>query len=194
MSRLNTNPYKNKNFYRVEKQITNAFLKLLNTKKIDEINIKTICDEAGVNRTTFYDHYANIDSIYDKLYEEAYQHIVSGFKDETKIERIFNNPSEELINHINSMSPYGKKVINCILNSSKSVAIAERTTAFLTDLIIKKYNITDKAKEVAIKTLLLGLFTHVIYSLVNKEYKYKYDEIIKACGISLTKIISYNER
>ena len=41
-----------------------AFLKLLKTKPIPAISIRELCAEAGINRTTFYNHYG---SQYDLL-------------------------------------------------------------------------------------------------------------------------------
>ena len=43
-----------------------ALIQLLNKKDYDFITIKEICKKAGVNRSTFYLHYDNID---DLLYE-----------------------------------------------------------------------------------------------------------------------------
>ena len=36
-----------------------AFLRLLRSKGIREISIRELCDEAGINRTTFYNHYGS---------------------------------------------------------------------------------------------------------------------------------------
>ena len=34
-----------------------ALLRLMNRKPLDKISITELCDEAGINRTTFYRHY-----------------------------------------------------------------------------------------------------------------------------------------
>ncbi len=52
-----------------------ALLKLLDQKPLDKISIRELCDEAGVNRSTFYTHY---DSINDIL-EETRTSIVDAF-------------------------------------------------------------------------------------------------------------------
>lgn len=44
--------------------LQNAFLKLLKTKPIHTVSIRELCQEAGINRTTFYNHYG---SQYDLL-------------------------------------------------------------------------------------------------------------------------------
>lgn len=49
-----------------KKLLQNAFLKLLKTTPIHAISIRELCREAGINRTTFYNHYG---SQYDLLGE-----------------------------------------------------------------------------------------------------------------------------
>ena len=46
--------------------IREAMLELLKTKSIQRISVRELCDAAGINRTTFYNHY---DGIYDVLAE-----------------------------------------------------------------------------------------------------------------------------
>lgn len=66
----------NKKFNRTDKQIINAFIKLLNERPIDKINVIDICEEAMIRRATFYNHfeskeqvfYAIIDDIENDLY------------------------------------------------------------------------------------------------------------------------------
>lgn len=52
-----------------------AMLKLLETKNFLDISVSEICREAGVNRSTFYDHYLNT---YDLL-KETQKKIMSDF-------------------------------------------------------------------------------------------------------------------
>lgn len=49
-----------------------AFLRLLCEKGIREISIRELCDQAGINRTTFYNHYG---SQYDVFSEIADQYL-----------------------------------------------------------------------------------------------------------------------
>ncbi len=55
--------------------MTAALLKLLDKKPLDNITIRELCDEAGVNRSTFYSHYDTIEDIL----EEARRIIVDDF-------------------------------------------------------------------------------------------------------------------
>lgn len=57
--------------------IKNSLLKLLKERSINKITVTDLCKEAGINRNTFYTHYANpfelLASIEDELYEEIKQ-------------------------------------------------------------------------------------------------------------------------
>ena len=43
-----------------KKAIVNSFIKLLNDKPWDKITVKDIVEECGINRNTFYYHFADI--------------------------------------------------------------------------------------------------------------------------------------
>jgi AcrR family transcriptional regulator len=44
---------------RTKKALTEAFLKLLEQKPLDDITVNELCDTAGVRRATFYKHYSD---------------------------------------------------------------------------------------------------------------------------------------
>lgn len=54
--------------------IREALLKMLKTHNINKISIRELCEIAGINRTTFYNHYG---SQYDVLNEIAHMYIQS---------------------------------------------------------------------------------------------------------------------
>ncbi len=50
--------------------IRKALTSLLSQKPIQSISVKELCEEAGINRGTFYAHYADIYDLLDKIEEE----------------------------------------------------------------------------------------------------------------------------
>lgn len=48
-------------------KIEKTFLKLIQKKNIDEISVSTICELAGLNRSTFYANYVDIYDLIDKV-------------------------------------------------------------------------------------------------------------------------------
>ena len=61
---------KNSNYKRIDNMITSAFLKLAKEKPYSQITITELCNEANVNRTTFYKHYRGTWEIKDKIAKE----------------------------------------------------------------------------------------------------------------------------
>ncbi len=74
-----------------------ALIKLLNTKTIDYITVKEICQVAGVNRSTFYLHYESINDLLEEVAEYINQKFLAYFeKNNDFISNINTLPLEEL--------------------------------------------------------------------------------------------------
>lgn len=69
-----------------EKWIKKAFIDLLMVKPIYCIKVKEVCENAGINRGTFYLHYKDIYDLLDKLKSE----LLEGFN-QTLMEQIKHN-------------------------------------------------------------------------------------------------------
>jgi AcrR family transcriptional regulator len=60
---------------RTRKSLKNAILKLLNSNSIDKISIIDICNEANINRVTFYTHYKDKYELVHEVLEEVLKSI-----------------------------------------------------------------------------------------------------------------------
>lgn len=69
-------------FQNTASKMRRAFLTLLETKEFQQISIMDVCQNAGVNRSTFYAHY---DNTYDLL-KEAFDSIIVNFLSECKFD------------------------------------------------------------------------------------------------------------
>ena len=59
---------KNNSRYKMSSEkIETAFLSLLNNYKYEEITISQVCKQAGINRSTFYCHYDDINDLIIKI-------------------------------------------------------------------------------------------------------------------------------
>ncbi len=59
--------------------IKESFLKLLNDHHIEEISIKALCEEADINRATFYRHYKDIYDLFRTIEKELFAQIPAEF-------------------------------------------------------------------------------------------------------------------
>lgn len=57
----------------------NALITLLDSKDFEYITIKEICETAGVNRSTFYLHYDNINDLLQETVEAVYKDFFGRF-------------------------------------------------------------------------------------------------------------------
>ena len=73
--------------------IYQAFFTLLKKKSIRQISIRELCEIAGINRTTFYNHYGIQDN------PELSSMLMNNDPDETFAQRLFSLPEiEEMLN------------------------------------------------------------------------------------------------
>ena len=56
---------------RTQKAIREAFLKLLNERRYEQITIQDISEEAMINRNTFYLHYTDKEDLLTKLSDKC---------------------------------------------------------------------------------------------------------------------------
>ena len=75
-----------------------ALIYLLENKDIEYITIKEICNKAGVNRSTFYLHYENINDLVEETMNYINKKFMNYFNENTKefIEKIKNSKLEDL--------------------------------------------------------------------------------------------------
>ena len=75
-----------------------ALIELLNKKSYEFITIKEICQKAGVNRSTFYLHYDNVDDLLCETIENVNKEFYNCFEQGDKVlENIKNRNKQELV-------------------------------------------------------------------------------------------------
>lgn len=60
-----------------KKLLQNSLIEILEKKPIHEITIKEICDNADINRSTFYRHYNTPHMLFDEIYDNVYRDILA---------------------------------------------------------------------------------------------------------------------
>lgn len=76
-----------------------ALVELLNKKDFDFITIKEICEKAGVNRSTFYLHYENVNDLLEECIENSNKQFISYFNESTNdfIEKVKKADKQDLV-------------------------------------------------------------------------------------------------
>lgn len=88
-------------------KIKKAFIELLQTNDLDEINITDLVKKAGVNRSTFYVNYIDIYDLADKVKEEMFNNLLELYKEES-IKKQHSYDYLKLFTHIKENQIYYK--------------------------------------------------------------------------------------
>lgn len=78
------NIIKNQRYTSTEENIQKALFSLLRFKKYDSISIKELCYEAGINRSSFYTHYQDINDLMMQTEQRLSKKIQELFKLDTQ--------------------------------------------------------------------------------------------------------------
>lgn len=62
---------------KTQERLQNGVLELLRTKELKAITVKEICDQAGISRNAFYQHYGYKEDLYDQMVARATERIRS---------------------------------------------------------------------------------------------------------------------
>ena len=86
-------------YYNTSLLMNQALIELLNKKDYEFLSIKEICKKAGVNRSTFYLHYDNIDDLLGETIDNLNKEFFSCFGEEAKdfATKIQGKQKEDLI-------------------------------------------------------------------------------------------------
>lgn len=134
--------------------IKESFLNLLEIKPYNQITVKDVVDECGINRNTFYYHFADLPALFEEILDEQMDMLINEDSDISNLEESFNHAVKFVMDN--------KKAIYHIYNSINR-DIFERYLMRVCDHVVKKYerkafensSITDRDKK-----------------LIEKHYKY----------------------
>lgn len=162
-----------------------ALICLLENKDIEYITIREVCNKAGVNRSTFYLHYENIND----LVEETLNYI------NEKFIKYFNESSKEFINKIKSSSledlkliekkyltPYltfikdNNKIFKASFNNPNGMKTSTRYNhlkKYILIPILDRFNVNEKEKDYILTFYINGIMA-VIKKWIKNDCK---DEI-----------------
>lgn len=104
-----------------KRKLSKSLIILLTSKSITEIDVSELCEKAGINRTTFYKHYASLYHLLDEL-------IVQFFK---RIETLFLSLSsgENTTSKVVYLLKYlkqNREFVTIIMNNNSFSSISER--------------------------------------------------------------------
>ncbi len=104
--------------------LKNSLIDLMNKKSINKITVKELCENAGINRSTFYlyytDHFALLKEIEDNLLFNAREHLKNIDSDLNSLHYL-----QELLNYMRKDSDIFYTLLCCQENLSFQTAFIE---------------------------------------------------------------------
>ena len=70
--------------------IKNSFLKLLNDRPLNQVTVKAIVEDCGINRNTFYYHFTDIPSLATEIITERADQIIRQYANPDSPEACLN--------------------------------------------------------------------------------------------------------
>ena len=138
--------------------LKNALIDIMKNKSIHMVSIKEICEEADVNRSTFYRHYDTQYDLYDEIIEDIASDIGAIYKnDYTTVDFL-----TKVLEYMESK----RETILVILSDNGKVSLGEAFVLF-TGRFIDHNNTSELVTDV-LEFIAAGL-TSIIWSWLNKE-------------------------
>lgn len=171
--------------------IKNAFWKLLNEQPLNQITVRSIVEECGINRNSFYYHFQDIPSLIEEIIKDTADAIIEKYPS--------INSLDEAVNVAFHFALENKKAVKHICNSVNR-NIYEHYFMNICDYVVRTYfntvfgdeNISDEDKNSIIifwKCELFGISTDWISNGMNDDAIVKLKEIVALSEGTIDKMI-----
>ena len=124
-----------KRIEKTEKAIKQAFLELRAKKPLEKISVKELCENAYINKSTFYSHYEDIYALSDALERETVLSIISSIP---KNDYTFTNPEAFTREVTLAFADYMPQ-IRIIFSGKNQSHLASHLETIIKKLIYEKY-------------------------------------------------------
>lgn len=115
--------------------IKKVFMKLLHKKRVEKITVGELCEEAGINRSTFYRCYSDIHALLDEICNDYFQRLYHDIAAQYNPEGSFEDNAHQLILQAFTVTKQHKDVYCLLLCEQPSAGLLQR----LTDAIYQMY-------------------------------------------------------
>ena len=167
---------------KTRRQIKNAFLKLRERLMPEDIKVKDICDEAMINKTTFYNHYTDSIALSNEIDNGVIDSIISNFSEWNKI---FDDPRMYAKNLLLALEKNAEEIKTVF--RGKQWVLCEKLEDRLCRLC---RGIAKTGEDVMLMSFAIGGFVRIGNDYLFSGKKYNIDEISEYSAKMLEAIIN----
>ncbi len=128
--------------------IKNTFISLLAEHPLNEITVKMVVENCGINRKSFYYHYQDIPSLVEEIFREKTDSLIAQYQEIHSIEECLNIAINYLLEN--------KKYIRHIYSGSSNNSTFDRYLLSICDYFVRssvnakstEFDISDEDKDV----------------------------------------------
>lgn len=158
---------------KTKSSINEAFISLLSENSFDKITVQKICERAGVNRVTFYNHY---EDKYDLFVEYLDNTIIKLFEDSNNQYDIKEDPTnffKTLFYNIASLCYDKKNLLKAVERDQNSLVVyilQRKANENVLKLIEYKYKPEElKYSPISIASFLTGGFSNLLIHYISDD-------------------------
>ena len=100
-----------------KKAIKETFLSLLEKKPLSQITVKSIAEECGINRNSFYYHYNDIPDLLGEIVKDIVENLLTEYSDKDSLSEILHRSADFVIENRRSIMHIYNSVNRAIFES-----------------------------------------------------------------------------
>ena len=154
--------------------LKNALLELMETKPMNKITVKEICERAQLNRATFYKHYSDCYELLESIENDIFKKFAESIKNYVRAVDV-----TDLVSSIYDIINDNEKVCRTLIFNQRGAALVGRMIAYAHDISVTEWGRKFKRATVDEIELLYLCLSNGLFSAVVEGYdKFGKDEII----------------
>ena len=169
---------------RTKKILTDAFITLLASKKLNDITIKELCETADINRSTFYHHY---DSQFE-LFNDILNDIGNDITQIVKSHQLSSTWMKDILNDAFTYIEERREMFLVVLSENSGFSVGETLTSYVERFINMTSEPSNEIVNYCTQFATAGM-TSVVWKWLNHEERMPAKDLANMVAALLTSSI-----
>lgn len=163
---------------KTQKLLKESLLELLKTNSLKDISVTEICEQAMVNRVTFYDHFSNKEELLDAVIEDIKQDIVTKLENDSTIydfKKNYRKILEKILDYFDDNKNYFN---TSLIDYNNTLLFVSSLYKILMDYLDETIKSDDSKNRKIMSQFFSGALVSVIFCWVKDNNKIKKKELL----------------